>query len=455
MADVRVRGDGTVLGMRIRRVDVQDATFAVATTGAQFVYQGGKLEIYQGLGKQPRLLAQVQMEGEPRFHVRQETQDHVLLHSELLNCGVYGDSTAVLAPQRRASLKLHVRFSPAYTGRSSGDLLLIDEAGGLGVYAQPKPITFDALDSSGRAGYRLEPPQRMMIAAFPGRLFDWEASFRRHVVSLRGVTDANAYGRMPARDEIRALARYFDVVFVNFYGLYARGRLRGQPHPGGPYKIANPSEFRRFVNECHDAGLRVVPYTSPGHYLLRGGDQDGLLSEVRSLKREFGIDGVYIDGLYFGRINDPIGSWETIRRLRALFGAQGIIIYHGTSKGSPVGAKPNIDTYCDVTFYGEGVPMRTDQDEYVRYQVRKAGISNTPAAVWYDDNKTQLSWPERLAAILRLNCRMRWGSGTIQEHGQYRWRTKPDWWYLEYRKQLRRLERDYRLGRFEDREEGP
>ncbi|HQL55814.1 MAG TPA: hypothetical protein PLQ87_13985, partial [Phycisphaerae bacterium] len=304
------------------------------------------------------------------------------------------------------------------------------------------------------AAYALPPGQRMMVAAFPGRPFDWERSFHCHFVTTYGSMGrgtGNAYGEMPPEGVIASWAQTFDIVFLSFEGLYERKRPGSQyPHPGGPYTVANPAEFRRFVSTARRYGMKVTPYTSPYNCITQPQDLESYLAQVAALQRDFQIGGVYVDGLLTDTthrrgVDDKLGSWEIVRRLREMFGADGVILLHGTAIGNPVGVLPNTDTYCDVVLCGEGVESHAVDEPYVRYRVRKYGISNT-VGMWCCKIEG-ISWPERLRATLAMNCRMRWGSYVPMRepppNNRYTWNTKLDWWYVQYRRALREVEERY------------
>jgi hypothetical protein len=462
-ADVHIRGDCTIMGMRIVGLNVAPQRFTIVTTGARLEYDAGELRIHQGLAEPRRLLATMKISGRPAFEVVEQNYDHVLLRSPTVNLGVYGDSTLIAAPKADLTWECRGSFKPAYEGRYKGELLLIDDAGGIEIFPQRREAGYrlarlELGRESWRADYELQPKQRMMIAAFPGRPFDWEKSFRRHLVTTYGGMGrgaGNVYGQLPSQREVRQLAEYFDVIYVSFEGLYRRpSPLAEYPSPSGPYVIANEGEFRRFVRDAQAVGLAVAPYTSAYYFYYRTRDLDAYVEQVAALRERYGISGVFVDGLLFGKIDDAIASWETIRRLRAIFGAEGIIVYHGTSRETPdtlaVATKPNIDTYCDVTLYGEAVKCSTAEDPYVRFQVRKYGISNT-VGIWYSAHLSDLPFKERIRAILAMNCRKRWGSYVALHEAppndRYTWNTELDSGYRYYRARLRELEEAYRAGR--------
>ena len=125
-----------------------------------------------------------------------------------------------------------------------------------------------------------------------------------------------------------------------------------------------------------------------------------------------------------------------IRRLRKLFGSDGIIVCHDTSLGTPVATVPNIDAYFDATHNGERIPFKSANDPYIRYQVRKYGISNT-VGMWLADDFTHITKKEFIDALIAMNARRCW-------NGYAFWRRAiPDATYRYYLKRLERLKRAY------------
>jgi hypothetical protein len=121
------------MGMRIEEGYAQNGAFLVVTTGARYEYVPGELKIYQGLGNDigRRLVATLTIRDVNEFEKVESNYDHVLLWSENLNIGIYGDSTCILASKKNLDISFKGNFKPDYEGRHKGELLLIDGLGGL------------------------------------------------------------------------------------------------------------------------------------------------------------------------------------------------------------------------------------------------------------------------------------------------------------------------------------
>ena len=438
---IRISGDSTLMGMKIESSYFNDGAFLIETTGARFEYVKGKLKIYQGLeARSRRLLSTIGFDNEPNFVKVESNNDHILFRSNSIDMGIYGDSTCIISPKTNQELSCKGNFKPDYEGRFKGELLLIDDKGGMEIYPQRYESGYEIKSIElGKpdwlADYKLNAGERVMIAAFPGREFDWEKSFRINCVGTGGKATVELYGLgiMPFDSTIKRFSKNFDIIIPVHQSLYKGGG------PGGEYVLNNESEFLRLIKTSHQYNMKVVPYTSLFYYYRKFKSVEKYFTEVDRLIEKYGIDGVYVDGLLFDQepffIDDKITNYETVRKLRQRFGANGVIVYHGTSLGTPVSTIPNVDTYCDATLYGEGVPFKSVNVSYVRYQVRKYNISNT-VGIWLTDQKPSDITPEEIAdAIINMNCRDMWGDATF--HGKF------DNRYLRYLVRLKQLKLDY------------
>lgn len=444
--NVSFQGDCTVFGMKIEDAYFSEGAFLIETTGARFEYVNGQLKIYQGLDKtNRRLLSTMTFDNEPNFTKVKANDDHILFWSEKINLGIYGDSTCILAPKMNLSVSFKGNFKPDYEGRYKGELLLIDDAGGMEIYPQRyeagyKVRKIELGKKNWLAEYTLNAGERVMVAAFPAREFDWEKSFKCNIVTTCGSMGkgrGNPYGQMPSNYTIKKWSKTFHIITMFFSGLYVN------PDPAGPYVIANEPEFRRFLRASHKNGMKVAIYCSLFYHALKDKNFDVFYIQIEKLKNRFGIDGIYVDGLTFAKVDNKIANWGMIRRLRRLFGKDGVIVLHGTHLGSPVATAPNIDSYCTATLNGERVAFTSFDDPYVQYQVRKYGISNTVALWKAGKHPPSITYKDIIDATINMNGRKRWGGYVVTDEppprwaphfGKYVWPTQlyPDYkYYLE------------------------
>lgn len=439
VSSVSFRGDCANYGMRIEDSYFDKGAFLIVTTGARFEYVPGELKIHQEL-QDKRLLATIEISGRPEFEKVEANDDHILLWSENLNIGIYGDSTCIVAPKVKLELKCTGNFKPDYEGRHKGELLLIDDSGGMEIYPQRheagyKVRRIELGKKDWIAEYQLNADERVMVAAFPGREFDWEKSFRTHLVITTGQGNAKLYpyGQMPPVDTVKRWSKHLDVIAIQYNGLWASGKNYG------PYIVLNKPEFRKLIKTAHQNGMKVITHCSLFYWRRANKGIESFYEQIKTVKDQYNTDGVYIDGLTFdhGRrlIDNKIINWETVRRLRQLFGKNGVIVYHGTSLGSPVATVSNIDSYCDATLNGEKVAFYSVNEPYIKYQVRKYGISNT-IGLWIPDKKPEyITQTEIIDKLIEMNCRQWWNG--------YSFSRKFDSSFLYYLKQVASLKQRY------------
>jgi hypothetical protein len=441
--DVYVNGDSTLMEMKIESSYFGDNAFLIETTGARFEFIKDNIKIYQGFNpNNRRLLSEIKFENEINFIRVESTNDHILFWSDNLNIGIYGDSSLIVSPKKRQLLSCRGAFKPDFQGRYKGELLLIDEEGGLEVYPQRyetgyeiKKIELNSQDWV--AIYQLNAGERVMIAAFPGKSFDWEKSFNSHIVTTygsMGLGTGNVYGQMPPASVIESWSRYFNIISFSYEGLYKRFNSLNKPYPGGPYIIENEAELDRLVATAHQNNMKVIVYVSLYYHNQINKDVELFYQQIKTMSNKFGIDGVYIGGLLIdvegNNFEDKISNWKIIRRLRELFGTDGVIVCHGTSQGSPVATVPNIDSYCNATLNGEGVSFGSLDDPYIKYQVRKYGISNTIGLWKKGKHPDSIRDTEIIDAEIMMNCRRMWGGyvpvNEPPKDNKYRWNTSLD-----------------------------
>jgi hypothetical protein len=438
--DVLIKGDSTLMNMRIKSVHFADGAFFVETTGARFEYEKGQLKLYQGLDEvNRRLLSTITFDNEPNFVKVEDNNDHILFWSKDLNLGMYGDSTLIIFPKSNQRLKCLGKFKPDYEGRYKGEVLLIDDKGGMEIYPQRyeagykiSQIELGKIDWI--ADYELNVGERVMIAAFPGRPFDWEKSFQSNVMFVHGYPVQLKH--ILKTNFMKNVSDIFNVVAIWHAGFYKANKYGSWV---GPYVVAEPGLFKIFVRSAHRKRLKVMVYCSYVYHYDQYKDPELFFDEIKDLKTNFDIDGVYIDGMRCDiapkKLDDKIDNWEMLRRLRELFGSDGYIMLHGTALGTPVGTSPPVDSYCDSVLNGENIPFQSLDDPYVKYHVRKYGISNTVALWKPGSHPESISDRAILDALLAMQGRERyWFDGSFDSYRQL----SPDYRY--YLEQLNKLE---------------
>ncbi len=472
---VLIRGDGTNIGMKIKNVVFNKDAFLISTTGARFEYIAGTLKIYQGLGDElsRRLICSIKIKRPEVFENVESNEDHVLLSAKNINIGIYGDSTCILAPKTKTDVSFEGNFKPDYEGRHKDSFVLIDNTGGIGIYPQRHESGYKTGqvklgEKNWSVNYQLNPNQRVMISTFPPRKFDFEKSCRNRIAHTGGIfikKTNTSTGILPSDDVIKQWGKYINIICIHCTGLYPHSgvmgrssyswfskRIPGMWSFGGPYKPVKPSELHRVVKTAHSLGMKVVVYSSPFYY-YKSNDADAFFDDVKQIVTKYNLDGMYVDSPYRDKVyptgailDDKIKGWELMRRIRQLIGPDGILYYHGSGDRSPVAAVPNIDALCDFTLYGENVPFNSFKDDYIQYQVRKFGISNTIGMIKADRKPPGMNNEEIIRQMLAMNGRMRWGTyPKVKDDGSYSWPTTPPVYLQLYYKKLNSMLLQYRI----------
>lgn len=445
---IKIPGDSTLSKMRLKSVYLTSHEFQLSTNGARFSYANGQLRVFQGLREPKRLILVFRFEPLD-FIITELNPDHILLTStdNKVSFAFYGDSTFLISSNEALSFTTLGYFKPDYKGNVLGEYLLIDSRGGAALYPQrhENGYTFqpDLNSTPWKVDYQLNPNTRFMLSVFPPKQFNWAESFNKEfiiVYASDGKPSKSPYGQLPPRETLHEIAKHFNIIIawhINFYE-------NGSPNP--PYKVVNEQEYRRFIHDAHMEGLKVIIYTSFFNSVRVLRSDDSYFNLVRSLKTKYPIDGVYVDGLKFDYnntlIEDKIGSWRMIRKLRELFGPNGIIVLHETHAGSPVAISPNIESYCDLVINGENVPFKSVKDPYVQFLVRKYHISNT-LGIWlyFQAKPANIPWQDCVDEIIRMNCRLLSYSFMTIQNDQYVWQDGMTSYYSYYRPKLENLKK--------------
>ena len=131
--NVSIKGDSTLMNMKITSSYFADGAFLIETTGARYEYVPGELKVYQGLGSNKRLLATVTFDQSVSFKKVADTNEQVLFWSEKLNAGICADSTCMLAVKTDVSFNVAGNFVPLQQITEGNPLLMADDTGSIGI----------------------------------------------------------------------------------------------------------------------------------------------------------------------------------------------------------------------------------------------------------------------------------------------------------------------------------
>jgi hypothetical protein len=233
----------------------------------------------------------------------------------------------------------------------------------------------------------VSPGERLAISIFPPRPYPWRESFESTFTLTHRSTPLEAYSK---------LAQYANVVLLwNFterrWGMGWRRE----------YVAYDPDEFRRHVEAAKRAGMKPISYMSPWFYYSR--DPVEFTDQVRKLRDEYGLEGVYYDGL---RLEGWVISYELMRLTREIF-PNGTILVHHTDPPplmDPALVLPAVATYADITYTGEEVIGHGKEWPYPKYVCSQYRLSNC-VGVMKHDGWTGLETIEKELLMLRYNGR--------------------------------------------------
>jgi len=380
-------------GMALEWVRESERGITVRTTGAEFAFEpaAGTLKLRQRIGK-ARQVATVTFPPTALTGLKVDwhSDGAVMLsaHRGRLQMRINGDSLLMIRYARALELSYALGFSPATIRQSSGNMLLLDEYGGIGSYLATGSGPGCVPGDDGRITCSLAPEQVLWVSVAPPRKYPWEASLSDRVCWHWSMKTG-----YPTDAQIERWCRYGNILLQQSeVMLWKDWSLRFIPRNG-------VGEFERVNRTCERLGMRNIVYTSP-YYFLTGtgledkamnsfdnfavtgfspGDGRGLnwpifVQEIAKVMREYRPDGLYFDGIY----DNVVRTYIVSRKAREIVGEGGLLEYHAT--GSPPGGGvylPQIDTYFDYILRGEGVQAEYTNPDYLRYFVSTYHISNS------------------------------------------------------------------------------
>ena len=296
-----------------------------------------------------------------------------ILANDNITIGIQCDSLIMISPQKELTLTCEGLIGGNWNRLLSGQLLLIDDFGGItvnpdiplgtGRLPRYKWLSGKMEKPGWKASWTISPGERLGITVFPPRPFDWRESFE----FVYGITQ-------PTHD----IARYKKTAeYVDTLLLWNRFYHAGNGMTYGEYEVKDSADYLRRVMAIKEAGMHPIAYMSP--YFYYSHDHNQFLEQVKKLKDNYGIEGVYYDGVYS---QDWVKAYEIMRMTRELF-PDGKIVLHTTGRvhngGAPLARYdifiPVIDTYATATLRGEGVVgagKLWDYPKYITSQYRKA-----------------------------------------------------------------------------------
>ena len=399
--------DATRNEMEVESVRSDKDKITVVTTGARYVIdksgEKGKISCYQLLNEE-RLVATLDFEYQfSSLSVKKKDEDTCILLAVIHNGGygylrlqVNSDSLLDISSIGEVNLTFSGKILPQYAVEKDGNILLIDESGGIGVYPYQgfKNVGLTIFGSKKwKADYTLGMSYRFLVSVFPPRRFNY-TRFIEDGIAHHGIPDAPEIvkGRIPlpspfpSDEEIEEAGRYTNILVLHeriWQGNYAKERkplktyediFRDASPCCFDYVSRDEEELARVIKKAHSLDIKVIPYMSPYHSTAKGKD---FLDRVEDTLKRYDFDGVYFDGISF----DILYSYRTIRDARALL--KNKILYVHCSI-DPIGRNiycPFIDTHADYILRAESIT--NFGDKYLRYVISGYNISNSIGHICY------------------------------------------------------------------------
>ena len=361
-------GGPGALGMAVTGVEENgpgDGTgvLAVTTTAARFAFDraAGTLAVEQRLNGQ-RDLALVSGLDLAGLAVQTWDAGVAVLVGTGVTVGVQADGTAVISPYSELAATVESRLGGDFNRIARGDLFSMDDWGGftanvhtpLGTGRAPRlqlqtpGLDFDGLPpddlstpAAAAPGWTaradVSPGERLFVSAFPTREYDWEGSFdfAWELVGFGEDIDPADYAGDVVSDYLlwNVTQRAWGMSFGPRY----------EPREGIP--------VLPYAEAAEAAGKRWLIYGSQWFYFSRSAET--FADEAMRWRDEFGMDGVYSDGL---AQDDWLSAYVLMRRLRGDVFPDGSLIIHDSFPQSGVAAaafRPFIYGYATATYMAE------------------------------------------------------------------------------------------------------
>jgi hypothetical protein len=127
-----IHDESAIMGMVVDEVNQYGHRFYVKTTGSEFNFIDSTLHVSQLLSIN-RDIVIMRFEKNEKFDLVEKTFDHVVFRSDLFEIAIYRDSTCIIRCADKSRISFEGQFNPRYIGRFRGELLLIDDKGGVGL----------------------------------------------------------------------------------------------------------------------------------------------------------------------------------------------------------------------------------------------------------------------------------------------------------------------------------
>lgn len=411
----------------------------VITTGGEFVIDKSKdtIECKQRIAKQRTVTIIKLAKGSLKnVNITYKTSGAAIFYGNGSTVRINGDSLLMIQPVKNGSIKATLGFVPDYHSEFYGNYNFFDPDGGVSFFEHgkcPKSI-MDAAKDPVTVEWPWKGGDVFWAGISPPKPYDWNATIKNKVVRWGNDEDRFMY---PSDLEIY---RFSNNGFGNILFLMCDQ----WKHWNLDLTVKNLSELKRVINTSHEYGMKVMVYASPMYFIKgtsvesraskepgvyigwhMGSNEDLYIKEATRIVKEYGVDGLYFDGIYPSR-QALATEYHLSRVSRDLVGPNGILEYHNTTDAlgdGHIGTYfPTLHAYYDYILNSEGEEKRIDPG-YIRYVVSTYNISNSIAVSCFFNTGPNAEQVDRL---IRANIHFHlpehfiW-SGEIDVFRKYYW----------------------------------
>lgn len=429
-------GSSGMFNMKVSDVKENGDLITISTNGSEHVFDKANdtITISQKIGLERELAVLTLNKPLENLELKSRTDNEAILTTgaDGVSFGVQMDGMLIMSTQG-SDLEVNVesQMGGFWNRLRDGNLICMDDVGGFSVnpaiplgtgrlarYTAGDGVDFErplgdtTFISSANPGWSVKwtisSGERLGVSPFPSREYDWEGSFDSLYANVYTTNQSNVYSTYRNNEKVKS------VVLWDF-----TERSWGMSY-SATHTVKDEEFFKEHINAAKSWDIEPTEYMSMYFY---DRTLEEYLSEVKRHRDEYGITGVYTDGL---PPLDWLKAYEGVRKLREIF-PDGTLIAHTTGQnangGPPLATPelyiPNIDSYMTYTLRGESVPGDTIDWKYPRFITTAYGASNTFGIMksdgWFNNGES-FDGDTKNSIYLLYNGRTRHGSGSRADY---------------------------------------
>ncbi len=423
-------GSSGKLGMKIEEVTDSGSSITVKTSGTIFEFDksGSAVTGTQLINKKRDVVTAAFSKPLNSLSVLSQSQNEVVLTTgeNGVTFGVQMDGMMLIS--NHGSTPLTVTCTSEIAGEWSrlayGHLLSMDKIGGFtvnpsipqGTGRLPVYETVGELDFNGKyrdttflsseeagwqAKWTVASGELLGVSVFPPRKMSFE-----DVVLNRGIL-GDIGGDPDVYTEYEYMNNKYGINTTTLWTFSQRGYGMSNSSQCTP---KNEYKYIRNIEEAKKAGVTPITYFSFYFYYNRNVDE--YIAEATRHRDEYGISGIYTDGL---PASEWLASYECMRRMRGVF-PDGTISLHATgiseNGGPPLSAPdifiPAVECYADSFLRGEDIAYEGVDWIYPSYccngSFTNGAVGRMKSNKWKDDGGAVLSDVDSAMITMMMGC---------------------------------------------------